>query len=1029
MKTILPRRFFHSLEILESRIAPASLTFLDVDGETVTIQTSKGSLADLTTAAKLTASGMGFQLGELDLRAAVFQGTTVSVLAETGGLGDDKVNVGFLNALGRDLRTVTIGGELDRINAGDARSSTAAIRALTVGGFGGGTAFDSDVVGAINALTVNGDFEGAFLRVRGSDSNNIDPLTIKTDGNGRIGTLTINGSLLGTARNDGGHIETTGNIGTIVVTGVVKGFIDLITPGEAKDGQQFSGRIFAGGKITSLTIGTDAVPGGLIGGDGEKSGQVASAEGLRTATIKGNVTGGAGLDSGALGAAGNLKTVTVTGNLVGGGGTRSGTLLSASSITTATIGGDIIGGEGTNSGAIGTGKQIGTVVVTGDVRGGDGPRSGQIVSEGIINRVTVNNLVGGSDFESGSIGSLKGIGTVLVKGNIVAGSGTRSGIIATEELPPIMEEESIPLVRNAPIGSVTVKGSILGDGNEVRIFESDGPSFGSIGSGAGFRAGSIISSGQLGPVVIEGSVSGGGNSQSGQIFSSKGITSVSIGGELRGGDGDGSGSIRANGAIGPVTIGAKKIAGDRDLIGGFGFASGSISSQGKVTKVDVFGSVLGGDGESSGRISAAELGAVFIAGSVVGSFGEFDAQDSGTIFSSGKIASVTIGDASDTNNETGSLVGGIAFGSGAISSGGDLGPVRIKFNVQGGSGDNSGRIFSGGKIASLRIGNATSVGSLIGGTGDQGANTESGDLTGQVVAVGTIGSVSITGSVRGGLDDFDGEVTTPGGDYTGLIHGKSIASVVIGSALVGGDGILSGGLLAEENIGTVTVSSISGGAGSRSGLIAAKGDLTSVKIKNALVGGDASDSALIAAGGTLGSVEASQVSGGSEGSRPRISAGDLIKKVTISGFASEADILAGYSIFGSAVNPDAQIGTVTIGTPGSNSEESPASYLSGVNIVAGIATGSDGVFGTFDDAVIASTVNSALFSKIASVIINGEIRSSSSSGLSSYGVIAEQLVSVKLAGSNLSLNSGVLNDFYKRFTTSIPIVYGETSLD
>ena len=52
-----------SIEILESRIAPAAITFTDFDGDRVKITVSKGTSADIRAAAHIS----GGQLLELDL--------------------------------------------------------------------------------------------------------------------------------------------------------------------------------------------------------------------------------------------------------------------------------------------------------------------------------------------------------------------------------------------------------------------------------------------------------------------------------------------------------------------------------------------------------------------------------------------------------------------------------------------------------------------------------------------------------------------------------------------------------------------------------------------------------------------------------------------------------------------------------------------------------------------------------------------------------------------------------------------------
>ncbi|MGB8166455.1 MAG: hypothetical protein WCF18_03120, partial [Chthoniobacteraceae bacterium] len=265
----------HTIEILESRIAPAAVTlsFFDQDSKVVSVTSSKGTIGDLQTAVGVasgaTAAGvLSFQFG------AIFKGADITVTAGANATDVITTRIGFINAAGIDLGKLTIDGELDRINAGDTNSATAALKSLTVGSWGNGTLpatvgqFDSEVVGAITTLSVQGDFNGGYLLVRGSDSFDPPPSLHLTDVQGKIGSLFIGGSLLGTARENGGHIFATGDIAKITVVGSVRGFAAPKTPAMAPTDQNFNARIFSGGLINSLVIGTDAVPGSLVGGDG-----------------------------------------------------------------------------------------------------------------------------------------------------------------------------------------------------------------------------------------------------------------------------------------------------------------------------------------------------------------------------------------------------------------------------------------------------------------------------------------------------------------------------------------------------------------------------------------------------------------------------------------------------------------------------------------------------------------------------------------------------------------------------------------
>jgi hypothetical protein len=108
---------------------------------------------------------------------------------------------------------------------------------------------------------------------------------------------------------------------------------------------------------------------------------------------------------------------------------------------------------------------------------------------------------------------------------------------------------------------------------------------------------------------------------------------------------------------------------------------------------------------------------------------------------------------------------------------------------------------------------------------------------------------------------------------------------------------------------------------------------------------------------------------------------------------------------GTAVNADASLGTIVIG-----------GNLRGVNIVAGATTGPDARFGSADDAVIALSASASndpkLFSKIASVVIKGAIVANPAGPGAAYGIVAQNVVSVKLGtpGTAVALQPGTGND-------------------
>src|SRR5262249_38086800 len=146
-----------SVEVLEPRLAPASvLNFTDVDGDKVTIASSVGDLSGKATFANV---GVGQQLQVLDLTGAAFQGANITTTFIRAPAGDGLVNIGHINAAGRDLVSVAIKGDLGQIDAGDLVYSTPGLKLLTVrsmGRFGLATQAGvgnlfSDINGAIGA--------------------------------------------------------------------------------------------------------------------------------------------------------------------------------------------------------------------------------------------------------------------------------------------------------------------------------------------------------------------------------------------------------------------------------------------------------------------------------------------------------------------------------------------------------------------------------------------------------------------------------------------------------------------------------------------------------------------------------------------------------------------------------------------------------------------------------------------------------------------------------------------------------------
>src|SRR5207248_7571559 len=112
----------------------AVFRYTDVDGDKVTVAVSSDTLnSGLFTSV---ASGVGEQLQKLDLSGGGFDGAslTFSVVKVPGG--DGLANVGYINATGHDLGTVTVKGDLGQIDAGSGSATVPAIKSLAVNSLG-----------------------------------------------------------------------------------------------------------------------------------------------------------------------------------------------------------------------------------------------------------------------------------------------------------------------------------------------------------------------------------------------------------------------------------------------------------------------------------------------------------------------------------------------------------------------------------------------------------------------------------------------------------------------------------------------------------------------------------------------------------------------------------------------------------------------------------------------------------------------------------------------------------------------------
>ena len=408
------------------------------------------------------------------------------------------------------------------------------------------------------------------------------------------------------------------------------------------------------------------------------------------------------------------------------------------------------------------------------------------------------------------------------------------------------------------------------------------------------------------------------------------------------------------GSVGSLTVTGKIIGGAEEQTGYFNTNSGI----GKIT----VGGIVGGEGVNSGKIEVStKIGSFTALGDVIGGGGVGSGQVIGS-----SIGKVEFGQAArgKTAGIKASIIGGEAgpdtalgdnqilrqVGSGAIVSFSTIGSVKMNGDIRGGAGDNSGMLFANGKVSKFMMTD------LTGGDGEGS------------------GTVRVNGSV----------------------------SSFTGGTLQGGDASSSGSLQVSGRIGKLTLANVLGFQGDSSTDASRAGSVFADDIGTLLVTGKikaATDSQHIGGGSIFSgtSIGSLTVKGSVEGTSNKnavIAAGNNIGRININTLKF-AEILAGYQADetnrGALRNADAQIGVVVIND------------FIGSSIVAGVAAGSDGLFGQEDDTVPAAAFNVAnnarIISRIASVTIKNLI---TDDVLDASGIVAQRIGKVIVDGARVS---------------------------
>lgn len=495
-------------------------------------------------------------------------------------------------------------------------------------------------------------------------------------------------------------------------------------------------------------------------------------------------------------------------------------------------------------------------------------------------------------------------------------------------------------------------------------------------------------SGTIGTVKIGGSLIGHAANDSGEIQSSGKMGAVTITEDLRGGSGSRTGMLNSGSDLGAVSIGGSIIGGS---LASANSLSGAILSVGNITSIKVAHDVVFGSGSKSGYIQAGDfsitnnplgkLGSLTIGGSLIG-----NATTGGTVESANNIGPIKIGgsvvgglinSAKDigTVSVGGSLLAGSTYSSGVISCGGNMGMVSIGHDIQGTSVLFSGLLFSVGNIAGVKVG-----GSILGG----GANIADGvSDSGGILANGNIGAVSVGHDIIGGKNStttqvIDGKNVFPQDlTDTGFVEaGGRITSVTVGGSIIAG-----------VNYGTGTTEF--------SGAIIAGDDLGALTVKGSILG---------SAGVGHGATPVEIVARGQHTVAANATTDVAIGKITVTHRVENAQILAGYDFSLNPVNPDAQIGAVSVG----------GDWIAS-SLAAGAVKGGTG-FGVGDTTPNGGSVN--ISSKIASIVIKGMLIGTpvSTNNGDQFGFVAEKIGSMKVSGYAITIP-----------TNNTPVAVGDTT--
>ncbi len=312
-----------------------------------------------------------------------------------------------------------------------------------------------------------------------------------------------------------------------------------------------------------------------------------------------------------------------------------------------------------------------------------------------------------------------------------------------------------------------------------------------------------------------------------------------------------------------------------------------------------------------GAVSVGYINATGIDLGVVNVRGDLGAIDAGnTNLKTSGLKSLTVLSLGGEDTLTGApdLLSDIVGPVGSIRVTGDISEATLA--ITGGTS---------GTLGSLSVG-----GSIIGGFATD---------SGQIVTSGAVGTVKIGGDLLGGSGDSSGVIqgdkfgtVTIGGAISGgggfnsgqVFAGSTLSRITVGGALIGAGGQFSG-VISAESIGYLNIDgSVFGGNGTDSGKIEAGGNIASLRISGSLNGGGSTNTGFISVGGTLGAATIlGNIFGGDSGGANQLENSGYIEADRITTLTIGGSIIAGTDGGGGLLNSGAirsqnDIGTLTV---------------------------------------------------------------------------------------------------------------------